>query len=291
MGKRREKPLYKWRAVSAVYICFILFATACGKPANKLENYPVGDIWAVDDIVSAVTYSDIALTVFDDKPYLSEIAFRAEVGEGCILEAWDGKDWRILYSDWQSIPNAVTFQYKLNDGILTDVNLEALVAFGPGMYRILAHGTGENKWGEATDDQLFYRRDICIVSAVGLEEGRTLADLLDVSETIYWGFLQQGETNVELPWEDFKELGMEALSFSCVGRMRQEEGADDPASRDFYFCLILDHNTIIHIYNESGTSTEGVSYNAVCSVNGLGEYLLLSIDKEWTERVLNYLEK
>lgn len=63
---------------------------------------------------------------------------------------------------------------------------------------------------------------------------------------------------MELPWEEFHELGMEALSFSCVGRMEKEEGA---------------------------------SYNAVCSVNGLEEYLLLSGDKEWMERVLHYLEK
>lgn len=96
---------------------------------------------------------------------------------------------------------------------------------------------------------------------------------------------------MELPWEEFHELGMEALSFSCVGRMEKKEGADDPASREFNFCLILDYNTIIHIYNESGTTEEGASYNAVCSVNGLEEYLLLSGDKEWMERVLHYLEK
>lgn len=286
-----KKHIVKWGEISAVCICLVLFAAACRKPANKLEDYPVGDITPIDELVSAVRYSDFPLVVYDDAPYLSEITFSTEVGEGCILEVWDGKNWRILYSDWQSIPNAVTFQYELNDGVLTDVNLETLAAFGPGRYRILAHGMGENAWGEAADDQLFYRRDIRILSAVDLEEGRSLADLLDVSETIYWGFLQQGGTNVELPWEDFEALGMEALSSSCVGRMAQEEGADDTTSRDFHFCLILDYNTIIHIYNESGTTTEGVSYNAVCSVNGLGEYLLLSIDKEWTERVLYYFEK
>lgn len=278
------------RKVSAICICLVLFAAACGKPANKLENYPVGDIWTVDEMISAITYADIPLIIFDDEPYLSEIVFGTEVGEGCILEVWDGEVWRILYSDWQSIPNAVTFQYTLNDGVLTDVHLEPLAAFGPGRYRILVHGTGENKWGETTDDQLFFRRDIRILSAVDLEEGRTLADLLDVSE-IYWGFLQQGGTNAELPWEDFEELGMEALSFSCVGRMEQEEGADDPASREFSFSLILDYNTVVHIYNENGTTAEGVSYNAVCSVNGLEEYLLLSANEKWSEKVLNYLEK
>lgn len=286
----REKLLYKWGTVSVVCICFALFAAACGRPANKLENYPVGDIWTVDEMISAITYADIPLIIFDDEPYLSEIVFGTEAGEGCILEAWDGEVWRILYSDWQSIPNAVTFQYTLDEGVLTDVNLENLAAFGPGMYRILVHGTGENKWGETTDDQLFFRRDIRILSAVGLEEGRPLADLLDVS-AIYWGFLQQGGINAELPWEDFKELGMEALSFSCVGRMEQEEGADDPASREFSFSLILDYNTVVHIYNENGTTAEGVSYNAVCSVNGLEEYLLLSADEKWSEKVLNYLEK
>lgn len=279
------------RKVSAICICLVFFAAACGKPANKLEDYPVGNITPIDEIISAVTPRDTPLIVYDDEPYLSEIAFGTEVGEGCILEAWDGEVWRVLYSDWQSIPNAVTFQYTLKDGILTDVNLENLAAFGPGMYRILVHGTGENKWGEATDDQLFFRRDIRILSTVDLEEGRPLVDLLDVSETIYWGFLQQGGTNVDLPWEDFKELGMEALSFSCVGRMRQEEGADDPASPEFSFSLFLDYNTVVHIYHESGTTAEGVSYNAVCAVNGLEDKLLLSADKEWSEKVLNYLEK
>lgn len=291
MGKRREKLLYKCRMVSAICICLVLFAASCGKAANKLENYPVGNITPIDEIRSAITPGDTPLIVYDDAPYLSEITFNTKVGEGCILEVWDGEVWRILYSDWQSIPGAVTFQYTLNDGVWTDVNLENLAAFGPGSYRILAHGSGENAWGEATDDQLFYRRDIRILSAMDFEEGRSLADLLDVSETIYWGFLQQGGTNVEIPWEDFHELGMEALSFSCVGRIAQEEGADDPASRDFHFCLILDHNTIVHIYNASGTTAEGVSYNAICSVNGLGEYLLLSVDGEWLEKVSRDLEK
>ena len=291
MGKRREKMLYKCGMVSAVCICLVLFGTACGKSANKLENYPVGNITPIDEIRSAITPSDTPLIVYDDAPYLSEITFSTEVGEGCILEVWDGEVWRILYSDWQSIPNAVTFQYKLKDGVLTDVNLENLAAFGPGRYRILAHGLGESKWGEATDAQLFYRRDIRILSAVDFEEGRPLADLLDVSETIYWGFLQQEGTNVDLPWEDFKELGMEVLSCSCVGRMGRDVGAADPASRDFHFCLILDHNTIVHIYNASGTTAEGVSYNAICAVNGLEEDLLLSVDGEWWEKVLEYPEK
>ncbi|MCH5269406.1 MAG: hypothetical protein J1E83_01530 [Lachnospiraceae bacterium] len=291
MRKKREK-LSFWRgAILIICMCSVLFGTACGKSANNLEKYPVGDITPIDEIRSAITPGDTPLIVYDDAPYLSEITFNAEVGEGCILEAWDGEVWRILYSDWQSIPGAVTFQYTLKDGVLTDVNLENLAAFGTGNYRILAHGSGENAWGETTDDQLFYRRDIRILSAVELEEGRSLADLLDVSETIYWGFLQQEGTNVDLPWEDFKELGMEALSCSCVGRMGRDVGAADPASRDFHFCLILDHNTIVHIYNESGVTAEGVSYNAVCAVNGLEEYLLLSVGEEWWEKVLDYPEK